>query len=346
MASIRLPQAQLSELPPLRKKNSQANEILQVLGRNPYAEAIDVVSTDIAGALQKRAQLKKQGEQAARLGSLLGLESSQTQGLDPSTVLSLGTVLESRKEKERKRSEGSYTPEQMNVISTGSISDLPKVFPEGVPKEAVDLAGTITNRKSLDLDRDENRRLREMQENTKVGEREKVRYRNYILDMEQRDPIIKEINKQGLNLQGLNSLKKLVNEENTLAFTALGTKLAKGYGDAGALSDRDVVRYIQSGAIAQRTGDILSRWIQGVPTNATQTEIGQIVKVLDDTYKRKLQPRYDGFIESYASIEDLTPEEFSNKIKIPYGGGSSKEILNTERKARLLEELKNSQRGR
>lgn len=346
MASIRLPQAQLSELPAIRKRNPQTEQILQVLGQNPFAEAINTAVPEIADALQKRAALKKQGQQAAKLGSLLGLESSQTSGLDPSTVLSLGSVLESRKEKERKRSEDSYTPEQLNVISTGSIVDLPKVFPNGVPKQAVDMAGVVANRKALDLDRDENRRLREMQEGVKVGEREKVRYRNYILDMEQRDPVIKEINKQDLNLKGLDSLKKLINEGNTLAFTALGTKLAKGYGDAGALSDRDVVRYIRSGAITQRTGDILMSWIAGVPTQATQAEIGQIVKVLETNYKEKLQPRFDQFIESYSSIEGLTPEAFSNKIKIPYGGGSSKVDANAERKARLLEELKRSRGGR
>ena len=152
-------------------------------------------------------------------------------------------------------------------------------------------------------------------------EREQARYRNYFLDLEQRDPIIKEVNKQDLSLNSVNALAGLVSDGNTVAFSGLGTKMARGMGEVGVLTEQDIKRYVMSGRLDRKAADTLSKWIRGAPTDATQEEIGQIVNVMRDTFQQKIQPRYDQFIKTYANIEKISPEEFANKIRLPYSGG-------------------------
>lgn len=157
-----------------------------------------------------------------------------------------------------------------------------------------------------------------------ISERqEKNRYRNYFLDMEQRDPVIKEVNKQNLSLGTISKLSEIAKSGNTIAFNSLGTKVARGMGEVGVLTDQDVVRYVRSGRLDRKAADALLQWTRGVPTEATINEINQIVGVLQDTYTDKIQPRYDRYITSYANNEGIPPEEFSIKIGLPYSGNTS-----------------------
>lgn len=162
--------------------------------------------------------------------------------------------------------------------------------------------------------------------------RDKYRLRNYVLDMEARDPIIKEINKKQLSFAGIDSLSNIVKEGNTVAFSGLGTQMARGMGEVGVLTDTDVKRYVESGMISQKVADRLSMWIKGKPSQATLDEMDQISKAMKQAWIDKAQPRIDMYIKRYSAIEGMTPEEFSASIGITRPseniGGSGKLIWN------------------
>lgn len=191
-------------------------------------------------------------------------------------------------------------------------------------------------------DQQEERNLRER-------ERRQGRFRNYFLDLEQRDPVIKEVRKQELSLAAVDGLSTLVKEGNTVAFSALGTKMARGMGEVGVLTEQDIKRYVRSGQIGQKAADTLSTWLRGKPTEATQEEISDITKAMRSAFVEKVQPRYDQFIDTYSNIEKMKPEEFASELRIQYKpktGGINEQGKDAagetpdQRKARLLSELR------
>jgi len=66
MGSVRIPQAQLSEIQQPKGRKDQSELIMQVLGNNPLAQGIESAGTDIVDALAKRAEMRRQTEQQAR----------------------------------------------------------------------------------------------------------------------------------------------------------------------------------------------------------------------------------------------------------------------------------------
>jgi hypothetical protein len=160
----------------------------------------------------------------------------------------------------------------------------------------------------------------------KENERRMSRYRQYFLDLEQRDPVIKEVRKQELSLQAVNALENLVEDGNTVAFSALGTKMARGMGEVGVLTEQDIKRYVRSGMVTQKAADTVSTWLRGKPTQATMDEIKGITNAMRLAFQEKVQPRYDQFIKTYSSIEKVTPEQFAADLKISYGGGKKPKI--------------------
>ena len=152
---------------------------------------------------------------------------------------------------------------------------------------------------------------------------EKNRYRNYFLDLESRDVTIKKARENGINADIINTLTGLVKEGNTVAFAALGIKMAKGMGEVGVMTEEDIARYVRSGQLTRKAADIWMKWKSGVATQATLTEIAEITNAVKDDYQSKIQPRYNQFIDTYSSIEGITPQEFSQKIKLPYTGGQN-----------------------
>ncbi len=325
MGSVRLPQAQLSEIQQPKPRKDQTQAILDVLGNNPLAQGIQSVGTDITSALEKRAAVRQQVEQQARAFQ------QQKDLLDIQNQNALAREL-------AKQQAENYSPEQLKAIESGQMQTLSTVYPKGVPQNALSLFSTIQNRKSLDADRDENRRIRDEQFGVVRDEKTKNRYRNYVLDMEQRDPVIKEMNKQRIGLDQVDGLIDTIKTGNTIAANALGAKVARAMGEVGVMTDTDVVRYVQSGKLTQGAADKLKKMATGTPTDTTLDEIKQIASVLKDNFSTKVQPRYDQYIDSYSSIEGDTPEGFSDKIKIRYGGKAKNESP-SDRKARLLKEL-------
>lgn len=241
--------------------------------------------------------------------------------------------------------------EAINIFESSAPSDmkreaLVKLMARADPEERKELKelSDFAFPKSSQFADIQSERLRNLEEERNVREREREigRYRQYLLDIEQRDPIIKEANKQDLSLNAVNALQRLTEEGNTVAFSGLGTKMARGMGEVGVLTEQDIKRYVRSGRLDRKAADTLSSWVRGRPTEATLSEIGQITDVINDSFQSKLQPRYDRYIETYSKQEGVTPEEFASKLSLPYSGVKSENETKEQRKARLIKELKGS----
>lgn len=207
-----------------------------------------------------------------------------------------------------------YTPEQVKAIYPQG-EGLSEAFGGRVPKSAVSTAALAGSRQ-------ENRELRKEQFGEQLDKETKTRYRNYLLDIEQRDPVIKEMNKQSLSLGQMQEMVNLARGGNTVASSVMGTKMARAMGEVGVLTESDIIRYVQSGQLTRGAADKLSRMLTGAPTETTLEEISQIGNVLQDTFATKIQPRYDNYINSYSKIERISPEDFAGRLSLPYGGSS------------------------
>lgn len=332
MATIKLPQASFSEAPRTGRRDSQTEQILRVLGNNPYAVGIESAGNDITDALARRSKMKQEVQQAALFARAGGLEEDT--GITSPALIDKLLDLKDKQEAraaaaalvEAKSNDDSYSPEELNAIFSGIPGALPRAYKgRRIPQNALSLFSTVQNRQALDQDRDESRHLREIVEGTRADDRATNRYRNYILDMEQRDPVIKEFNKQKIGLDQVDGLVNVINTGNTIAANALGAKVARAMGEVGVMTDTDVVRYVQSGKLTQGAADKLLKMATGIPTNATLGEIKEIANVLKDNFEDRIQPRYDQYISSYSSIEGDSPEAFSDKIKIRYSGKKAAE---------------------
>lgn len=202
-----------------------------------------------------------------------------------------------------------YNEEQTAAIASGDPAKLSAAFGGKVPKDAVGKAFSaerISNTQAERANRD--------------AERTQARFRQYLLDIEQRDPVIKQLRQQGIGLSQVNDLVGLVKAGNTVAAAAMGTKMARGMGEVGVLTESDITRYVQSGQLDRKAGDTLSKWLRGVPTQATLSEIQSISAALGGTFRDKVQPRYDQYIESYAKSEKMTPSQMASELALTYVG--------------------------
>jgi len=71
------------------KRNVPVDQIIAIEGKNPWAEGIDVAGNVLGQAIMRRAQLRQQGEQLAKLEQLSGRQPGAFQSLDPSTAATL-----------------------------------------------------------------------------------------------------------------------------------------------------------------------------------------------------------------------------------------------------------------
>jgi NACalpha-BTF3-like transcription factor len=101
------------------------------------------------------------------------------------------------------------------------------------------------------------------------------------------DRDLRELEKQGGSFEAANQLLDLSQKGNTVAFSALGTKMARAMGEVGVLTEYDVKRYVQSGMLTQKAGDKLRTMVQGKPTEATLEEIKNINTAMQDSFAKR-----------------------------------------------------------
>lgn len=329
MASVKLPQATFSEAPRTTRRDPQTDAILRVMGANPVAGAINEVAPDVTDALTRRAKMKKEAQEVAQLASLTGEDPAFYNKLSLPTAKELVLKKLSHQydlEKQRATAKDEYvTEDQFKSLLGDNPFAQPSVWgPMGMPKSSLSLYTTLQNRAALDRDRDSNRALREELGRGNLNLREEDQYRAMILDIEQKDPVIKELRRQDIGLHQTEVLLSKIAEGNSIAANAIGAKMARGMGEVGVMTDTDVVRYVESGMLTRKAADKLSKMLRGVPTDATLDEIRQITSALKDNYEKKVQPLYNKYIDSYASVKNMAPETFADKVKMRYTGGVKK----------------------
>lgn len=320
---LKLPESRQSEAPQSKKRQVPIETIIKVMGNNPYAQAIDQIGPILSAAIQKRAELRKRGQELAALEKVAGQQEGAYAGLSNEMATSLASSSIKDTQQRQQNLPRIKLLEQQGGFAPGSLGD------DFEAAKLIFTQNAIGGRQDKGLgDRSEN------QFKTRLNN-QKSRMVN--------DPRIKPLYAQDIGLKQVGEIQNMVSKGNTVAAGALGVKMAKAMGEVGVLTDQDVARYVVSGRLDRMAADKLSRMIRGVPSNATQAEISQIASVLRDSFSEKVQPVYNEYIESFSEVEGLTPDEVSRKMAIPYRTLQPLPMPGQEspaqRKARLLQEL-------
>lgn len=123
------------------------------------------------------------------------------------------------------------------------------------------------------------------------------------------DPTIKAINEQGLSLGAVNQLIDQARAGNQVSAAALGVKMAKVMGEVGMLSTSDVTRYVEAKSLTRGSADILQKWMNGVPTNATLDDISAIAKVLRAEFINKSKTTINKYVKQMASGMKISEQQ-------------------------------------
>lgn len=313
MANIKLPQARHSAAPQPKRREIPIQAILQTMGSNPIAEGLADLGPILSQALAKRQEIRRRAQQVGQIENTYGLPQGQLSELSPEMAAGVGRSVYDREQATNKAGANAAAIrllEKQAGVPAGSYGDDPTtarfMFAQKTTKDRAD---------SNDTERERNRGLRV--DKTVLDWMGKMRG----------DPEIKPLYGQKIGLSQIDDLVDIAKSGNTVAATALGTKAARAMGEVGVLTDSDVTRYVQSGRLDRKAADVLSRWIQGKPTDATLNEISQISSVIKDRFQSNVQPVYNQYIEVLARNLDMTPDEAAFKLGVQYSPRSKEKDL-------------------
>lgn len=277
-----------------RERRVPLQEIIAVQGQNPLAGGIDALSA----ALQKRAELERQAQQVAAISKATGVDLPGVS--DPATALSLAKTMADQKADAARQAESL-----------------------AVRREAMEGTNALRMMVAENL-RNERESRREERINKDI-----LAYSESL----EKNPVVKDLKKQQIGLDQVDELVGSVMNGNTVAASALGTKMARAMGEVGVLTETDISRYVQSGRLDRKAADTLSRWTRGRPTEATVNEIAQIADVLRDSFGAKIQPIYNTYADRLSVNYGLTPEEAARRLVIPYRKSGNLPALPQTKKA-------------
>lgn len=334
--ALNLPERRLSSPPMPRRRQIPIDQILKVMGNNPVAQSLPGIGQQLGEALMVAAQRRKQQEQMAALGEELGVPGERFSRLSPEGASILAKSLMHQKEAEAQKVQDQGRIrlfEQQSGVKPGSFGD------------DFEAAKVMFTQRSIGGRQDKG-----------LDERSDAQFKNRLNNQKNRlinDPRIKPLYAQNIGLKQVGEISNLVRGGNTVAAGALGVKMAKAMGEVGVLTDADVARYVQSGRLDRMAADKLSKWTRGLPSDATQAEIGQIAQVLSDSFSEKIQPIYNEYIDQFSEVEGLTPDEVSKKMAIPYSPTKLQPLPSTggqggawdDAKEKRYQELKRRQMG-
>lgn len=297
----------------LAKRNIPLEQIIAVGAQNPLATGIEELGGVIGKTLQNRSELRRQGEQLAKLEALSGQAPGSYSGLNPDTATALTTNL-------IKKSQENFNPRQVKAILSGDAREISSSFPNGVPKEA--LTAALSKERSGNLQSERDRAQADRIDKNILQYSEAL----------EKNPVVKGMRTQEVSLGQMDNLINLAANGNTVASSAMGTKMARAMGEVGVLTESDIKRYVQSGQLARGAGDKLSLMAQGRPTETTMEEISQIASVLKDSYATKVQPVYDTYVNRLSRNLDITPEDAAFRLDVPYSGSKQTKLKTIEPK--------------
>lgn len=292
----------------VQKRNVPTEQIIAAKGANPIAKGLETAGQLLGVALQR----KMLQDQSTAREKLLGVQPGTLAQLPQEEQVKFGQAIFENKLKTQAEDAKRQAAlpeirmlEQDAGLPTGSLGSDPGMA------------------RLMYIQSMQNTRAEKMQQirSDRLDQQEEIARRNRLNLQKQRminDARIKPLYQQGINLGQIDDIANIAQSGNTVAAAALGVKMARGMGEVGVLTDSDVTRYITSGRLDRRAADILSRWIRGVPTDATIDEIRQISGVLRERFSEKIQPVYNEYMEQTAATEGLAIDEVSRRWAVPY----------------------------
>lgn len=224
--------------------------------------------------------------------------------------------------------DGMFSPETMQAAEEGDYPRIAQLSGGGIsPKllpfisqakaregQAETRSGVQRRFNESDADRDLTRQMRVDKGIADIG----LRIDNH--------PVIKKLRDQEVSLGQVDELLGLVKSGNTTASAAMGIKMAKAMGEVGVMTEGDIRRYVESGKLTQAAGDRLSKWIKGTPSDATQTELAEMVNFMKGSMDRKIQPFLDRQVNIVSKNYGLSKEEAAERLDVPYTGITGKSV--------------------
>lgn len=296
--ALRLPEKQLSnDAIQRRVPRDNSQMIMQAMGNNPYARAIDQITPVIANALQMRAQLRQQAQDAAAVSKALETGVISPDIRDPNVMLNIYEAQTAR---------SKIRPEQQE--RTVFVSDYKK---NPQPYDEFQAAGG-----KLNFINDLSGENRDKNYQARIGKDIRQWAQNMTTN-----PAIKPLVTQGINSGIVKRLSEEARAGNTLAFSAMGPKIAKAMGEVGVLTDKDIKIYKESGKLSQQAADKLLTLTTGRPTDATLDEINQIMDVLSDRFSTQVQPMFNWYAGRLAATTDMDLDASAKALGITYDYG-------------------------
>lgn len=132
------------------------------------------------------------------------------------------------------------------------------------------------------------------------------------------DPMIKELEKQGVGFDAADTLISAARQGNTMAFAALGTKMARAMGEVGVLTDKDVTRYVTSPMLARKIADKANILFSGRPTETTQQELAIIAKVMEQKFKTRIASVANHYSNLAVANYGVSPAEAYRRLNAQF----------------------------
>ncbi len=156
---------------------------------------------------------------------------------------------------------------------------------------------------------------------SRFDEAQRRRRENDILAYTERlekNPQLLALKNQEFGMSQIPNLIDLIKSGNTVASAALGLKMAKGLGEVGVMTEKDVTRYVQSGMLTQAIADKILRLAKGKPTDATLDEMNKIQEYLAVSTKEKMNDIYGKYVNRLSRNYKIDEEEAAFLMDVPY----------------------------
>lgn len=278
---LKLPQSRPSAAPQLKRREVPVEAILQVMGNNPYAQAIDRVTPMLSKALEQRAQRRRDAATVGQMASAVG-EAAPQGDVDPSTYGTLLTLKENRRQAKadaaRKRVGMEYELEKMR-----------KGYTEKDPVTGKEI--TYSGVQGLKLIDDPEGNPMIIRDDTYApaeapfrgggrGGGGGVRRPDDFLRAE----YLRESEPFKASLQGYNEGKAAAQQQTGVGDAALVRAIVKvAEGKGARISNDDALAFAQAGSIPQ---NLQAAWLKAISGQTLAPEVRvQFVRLLEDYYK-------------------------------------------------------------
>lgn len=268
--------------------------------------SLDKSDRDEARTDRKTALDEKKFEQDYKIGqlNLNSAESMMTPGSDESKFVA-GVAHSNNPKLDKEMLEklpGATILKMLPHIKEKATSELGLMRLQ-VQKDRMDLYKQNMERRYAERDEDQKRAITQQVKSYQDGL--------------QRDPLYKAFKKQGAEFNDIQKILDLSREGNQNAFSALGIKVAKALGEAGAMSEKDVTRYVQGTSAPRKFADMMMKMKEGRPSGASLDDIQELGMAFQVAAQEKLKPIYDNHAALLSRNLDVPLGEAYYKLNAP-----------------------------